>query len=445
MGEKKAEKKTTSKVKKSKTGRVHTQTKPLNDTGVRLAMLKKIVPFNFDDFMTLTHKQYGEKYGKPTPMDMMNHIETKSVSNLPSKRKKIDAKKKEIGFNPQPYIAPKAKTDIDVRSQSSTSSLTKAQRRRQRKKMTKTKLLTPTKISAIKPLIKASNMTKSNLLQFGIINDDDSDDGDALMKQMSKDVEREKKEDEQRKSIAADIDSKSEPEKSEIDKMIEEDLRTTFHETAHLISSLSAQRTIKSVQYRLHEQHQQNEQQQQQKQNMTELDVNTVPSMDLISQSLPVQFNGDNVRFGTMFDGQSGTLFGNAVPSTNNLKSNKKVDVMPPIAQEKAIDVVKKNVKDAWHGEWLTPENFKPIPKNEKSKKRKIKNVEEVKNLDSSVAVITVDTAMQRCMVNMGLRVMSTSKDRQYGGGSGEKNKAKAEGDKKEKNAHNNGEPVQYV
>merc|ERR1712154_642668 len=111
---------------------------------------------------------------------------------------------------------------------------------------------------------------------------------------------------------------------------------------------MGAQKTLKSVQYRLHEQHQQNEQQQQQKQSIADLDnnnnQNAVPSMDLISQSLPVQFSGDNVRFGTMFDGQSGTLFGNAVPSTNNLKSNKKVDVMPPIAQEKATDVVKKNV-----------------------------------------------------------------------------------------------------
>ena len=319
---------------------------------------------------------------------MMGHIETKSVSNLATKRKKIDAKKKEIGFNPQPYIPPRAKTDIDAQSQSSTSSLTKAQRRRQRKKLTKNKLLTPTTSSsttlgkATFVNSKSSNMTTANLLQFGIMNDaaEDSDDDDAMMKQMSKDVEREKKEDAQRKLQQQDIDSKSEPEKSEIDKMIEEDLSTTFHETAHLISSLSAQKTLKSVQYRLHEQHQNNnEQQQNQKQqhhhhqsssSAADDAINSVPSMDLISQSLPV-------HFGTMFDGQSGSLFGSAVPSTNNLKSNKKVDVMPVIDQNEASEevVVKKNVKDAWHGEWLTPENFKPIPKNEKSKKRKLKYV----------------------------------------------------------------------
>merc|ERR1719410_1457634 len=118
QNEKKKEKQNEKKLKKSKTGRVHTQTKPLNDTGVRLAMLKKIIPFNFDDFMTLNQKQYGKKYGQPTPSDELAHIETKSVSNLPMQRKKIDAKKKEIGFNPTPLIRPpavppKAKTNVD--------------------------------------------------------------------------------------------------------------------------------------------------------------------------------------------------------------------------------------------------------------------------------------------------------------------------------------------
>lgn len=55
--DKKKEQKSTTKVKKSKTGRIHSQTKPLNDTGVRLAIMKKIVPFHFDDFMTLTQTQ----------------------------------------------------------------------------------------------------------------------------------------------------------------------------------------------------------------------------------------------------------------------------------------------------------------------------------------------------------------------------------------------------
>merc|ERR1712204_31966 len=141
------------RAKKSKTGRVHTQTKPLNDTGVRLAMLKKIVPFNFDDFMTMKQKQYGDKHGRPTPpSDELALIETKSVSNLPMQRKKIDAKKKEIGFNPTPYIRPpaKAKTEIDSNASlpDDIAALSKAAKRRQRKKFdqqTKNKLLsTPT-------------------------------------------------------------------------------------------------------------------------------------------------------------------------------------------------------------------------------------------------------------------------------------------------------------
>ena len=82
-----------------------------------------------------------------------------------------------------------------------------------------------------------------------------------------------------------------------------------------------------------------------------------------------------------------------------------------------------------------------------------------MKNLDSSVAVITVDTAMQRCMVNMGLRVMSTSKERLYGKAAGDDkdNESKENSEKNGNNAqqqqqssnnnkkHQNGEPVQWV
>merc|ERR1712129_579078 len=81
---------------------------------------------------------------------------------------------------------------------------------------------------------------------------------------------------------------------------------------------------------------------------MGENEPTAVPSMDFNSQSLPV-------HFGTMFDGQSGSLFGNAVPSTQNLKSNKqKVDVMPAIVQEQedereqvVVDEKSKNKKEA--------------------------------------------------------------------------------------------------
>ena len=43
--------------KKSKTGRVHTELKPIPDTGLRLSKLKKVIPFHFDDFMTLSPQQ----------------------------------------------------------------------------------------------------------------------------------------------------------------------------------------------------------------------------------------------------------------------------------------------------------------------------------------------------------------------------------------------------
>merc|ERR1712003_75896 len=113
--------------------------------------------------------------------------------------------------------------------------------------------------------------------------------------------------------------------------------------------------------------------------------------------------------------------------------------------EEKGVPMdakIKANVKDAWEGEWLTPENFTKLPRNENSKKKKkVKNVEAVKNLDSSVAVITIDTAMQRCMVNMGLRVMSTQKDRQFGGSDAVKNGGDDNNKKEKGNAHNNGEP----
>eukprot|EP00483_Globobulimina_turgida_P005183 UN05193 len=57
-------------IKKSKTGRVHRQAIPLHDSGLRLSKLKKVIPFHFDDFMTMDKQQYGDKHGKTTSMDM---------------------------------------------------------------------------------------------------------------------------------------------------------------------------------------------------------------------------------------------------------------------------------------------------------------------------------------------------------------------------------------
>lgn len=45
-------------IKKSKTGRTHSKiTVPLKDTGVRLSMLKKVIPFHFDEFMTFSKQK----------------------------------------------------------------------------------------------------------------------------------------------------------------------------------------------------------------------------------------------------------------------------------------------------------------------------------------------------------------------------------------------------
>ena len=61
LGKNKHEEKTNNEsrkpVKKSKTGRIHTEAKPLADTGLRLAMLKKVIPFHYDDFMTLSQNR----------------------------------------------------------------------------------------------------------------------------------------------------------------------------------------------------------------------------------------------------------------------------------------------------------------------------------------------------------------------------------------------------
>ena len=57
-------------------------------------------------------------------------------------------------------------------------------------------------------------------------------------------------------------------------------------------------------------------------------------------------------------------------------------------------------------------------------------------NENSPVAVITVNVVMQRAMTEMGLRVLSTAKDRQYGNPQARHNG---------KGRHNNSEPVKYM
>eukprot|EP00488_Nonionellina_sp_1-RS-2012_P001450 TRINITY_DN232_c0_g1_i1.p1 TRINITY_DN232_c0_g1~~TRINITY_DN232_c0_g1_i1.p1 ORF type:complete len:341 (+),score=112.08 TRINITY_DN232_c0_g1_i1:553-1575(+) len=282
--------------------------------------------------MTLSKEEYGVKYGKPTSMDIM----TGDLKKKEETEEKITCKyNPNIKANTECNETP---TRLSVNGDTnSEGNISKSQRRRKRKKLMKHK----------------GSVTKDKLEEFEVENDEEH------------------------------------AEKSEIEKMIEEDLKTTFNETASLISSLSAQsnRHLK-------------------------------PVMKSEAHSTPIvsQISG-NVGFGTMFNGKTGSLFGDT-QTLDALKVN----------ERQGSTGTKKTVVDAWKGEWLTPENFKSIPKNAaKNSKKKLKNAEESKK-DSAVAVITVDKAMQRCMVDMGLRVLTTSSDRQYGGSNGL-----------------NGEPIDYI
>merc|ERR1712087_556230 len=79
----------------------------------------------------------------------------------------------------------------------------------------------------------------------------------------------------------------------------------------------------------------------------------------------------------------------------------------------------------AWNGDWLTPDNFQKGKakdggmKNPKAKKVKLRDAKDEgrkgENTTSSVAVITRDTAMQKAMMSLGLRVLTTAENRHYG------------------------------
>eukprot|EP01084_Bolivina_argentea_P184719 318585_1 len=134
------------KVKKSKSGRIHTQLQAMPDTGVRLAVMKKIVPFNFDDFMTMTAQKYGEKYGKPTQIDVIGgphsplRLSAKIINNKEINIKKEENKKDDDdNNNDNDDEQDDDKENIKTTSTSSTSPISKAQKRRRRKKNTTTK------------------------------------------------------------------------------------------------------------------------------------------------------------------------------------------------------------------------------------------------------------------------------------------------------------------
>eukprot|EP01084_Bolivina_argentea_P088507 159791_1 len=137
-------------IKKSKTGRVHTHAEPINDTGVRLSKLKKIIPFHFDDFMTMTKQQYGEKYGIPTPIEMIpNSPKFKGklgVNNMQTTDPILESNNDVTAVKYNPNV--KAKTECN-------ETMSKSQRRRKRKKMARS--------------IGNKDMTAENIMEFGMI------------------------------------------------------------------------------------------------------------------------------------------------------------------------------------------------------------------------------------------------------------------------------------
>lgn len=286
----------------------------------------------------------GEKYGKPTSLD---HVPS-PVSIKKQKKDKIEDK---IKYNPEI----KAKTECDARSSVHgdndplKGTMSKAQRRRMRKKN-----------------IKKDDKELSDDQHK---NDGQKDKEHPLIKAMKLDqIQREleaKKND--------DIEVKSNG-KSEIEKMMEEDLNITFNETASLISSLSVQ---------------------QKKHKKPEKYEPSLPSMDPHAQSLPEILSPhnasyvashhvptakvDDARFGTLFKGSTGSIFGGDGKKENTEKQAVNAPLPPLTQNEPTKDVlppsepIKKTVNDAWNGEWLSPQNFKAVPKNTKNKKKKLK------------------------------------------------------------------------
>jgi len=367
-------------LKKSKTGRIHSQCAPMKDSGLRMAKMKKVIPFHLDAFLTLSLTQYGAKYGEPTHHDTlaMEAAMTEKADTVTVKDPfaETDARSSQNGADPN------------------LSPISKAQRRRLRKRKAmannKSASASPTKGGTAQMQMTAEN---SNLNELKL---DDS--------------------------APTQTDAQSESNKSNIERMVEEDLTKTFDETASLLSEMSA--------------HSQRQKLNAMQRNLTSKGKGLKGgNVDIAPQSAP------SAGFGTLFTGASGSLFQSDASAEANKSrptpSPRPISPLPESGQstqsvQSKQNVKKKTVGDAWHGDWLTPDNFKKQSGsvNKKSKKVKLRDVREKKekkesekesvreNTTSSVAVITVDTAMQKAMISLGLRVLTThSGSRQYGGG----------------------------
>ena len=410
----------------------------------------------------------GEKYGKPTSMELSRpsspmkggggDSENAEDNDNDNEEDEEEESKLNVRYNPDV----KAMTECDARSsqngdQLRMSPISKSQRRRARKKNANAKKGGVAAGSGGKSKqSKKSMMTADNLLAFDMTLDGNNNGGD--------DKERGSKDG---SAVMADLKlggvaNDATSEKSDIEKMVEEDLTTTFDETQSILSELSAHSNQLSAQrqsmqnrlaaaagsggtgYGQYAQHVPPR-----FQNSRSLPISAAFGQHGQAPALQTQHSADSVSFGTLFTGGQGAIFGGGGGAESQSQAQSQGQqqeqgqqgqqgqpppltqsalqpnmmgggALPPLHQNQTSEPVKMTVADAWsNGDWLTPENLKKGGNgSNKNKKSKLEQTGG-SNQDSSVAVITVDLAMQKAMLDMGLRVLSTQSNRQYGNGGG--------------------------
>lgn len=201
------------------------------------------------------------------------------------------------------------------------------------------------------------------------------------------------------KELSLDDAASAHSKHSDIDQMIAEDINKTFNETASIISDLQSHKELYSHQTA-----------QALLEAESQMMSHPLPPPPQPAAPPKVAASG-GVSFGTMFTAAPGSIFGNAPAQPADPSKS----ALPPLHQNAASDPVKRTAADSWKGgEWVTPENLKETPTKRKKGSKAIE-LPESTNTTSKVAAITVDIAMQRAMVDMGLRVLTTKADRRFG------------------------------
>jgi len=347
-------------VKKSKTGRIHTVATRMIDTGVRLAQMKKVIAFHFDDFMTLSNQQYGEKYGRPStlhqslpsnsPMTKHEELKLDSEHKLNGKRRPTDPE----------TVADDARSSLNGDTE-------------------------PLKLS---PLTSAARQRHHSQGDVPVMNALQLDADDAAS------------------------------EHSEIEKMLEED-HQLIKDTESIISDLTDRHNelhsqqIKDFHVELENQVAREHGIAPRFQSKGPL-TSTLPPPAVPPQTAapPIAPPAQSMSFGTMFTGGRGSIFGNAAAAAAPKSA------LPPLHQNVSTETppkAKSSSGGAGKGaeEWITEKNLKQKTIENKPKKSKMEPVPQSTNKTSKVAVITVDVVMQRAMCEMGLRVLTTRPDRQ--------------------------------